>query len=108
FKEACDDIRNEGRKLAAGWRIATRSGYRDERGIVMGLIREVVTRAVGAGVRTCVFTFNPRHERIYQRLLNMKAVARSEETAGLENAPAVFMRGDFENLPAWCLETVRV
>ncbi|MFH1022789.1 MAG: nucleotide disphospho-sugar-binding domain-containing protein, partial [Planctomycetota bacterium] len=106
FKEACDDIRNEGRKLAAGWRIATRSGYRDERGIVMGLIREVVTRAVDAGVRTGVFTFNPRHESIYQRLLNMKTVARNGETSGLQDAPAVFMRCDAEALPAWCREEV--
>ncbi|MFH1022485.1 MAG: hypothetical protein V1809_03790 [Planctomycetota bacterium] len=108
FRRECDAIRQEGRKLAASWRLVTRSGYRDERQIVMGLIQESIRRIVETGVTTCLFTFNPRHERVYQRLLNMKTVARSGETSGLQNAPAVFMRCDFETLPAWCLKEVAV
>ncbi|MFH1023802.1 MAG: hypothetical protein V1809_10505 [Planctomycetota bacterium] len=101
FKTECDEIRKEGRMLAASWRLATRNAYRDERNVIMGLIKETVMCAVDMGVLTCVFTFNPRHERVYQRLLNMKTVVRSEGTAGLDNAPAVFMRCDVENLPEW-------
>jgi hypothetical protein len=55
---------------------------------------------------TCVFTFNPRHERIYKRLLNMKTVARRVETVhGLCHAPAVLMRWDFEDCPDMWLRT---
>ncbi|MFH1024437.1 MAG: hypothetical protein V1809_13740 [Planctomycetota bacterium] len=108
FGRDCKRIRATGRRLAASWRIATRKDCREERNIVMGLIRETLRLCLLKGVETCLFTFNPRHERIYQKLLNMKTVARSEGTAGLENAPAVLMRCDFENLPAWCLEMVEV
>ncbi|MFH1023183.1 MAG: radical SAM protein [Planctomycetota bacterium] len=108
FKRECDAIRREGRKVASSWRLATRSFCHDERNVVMSLIRETVIRALEMDVRTCVFILNPRHERVYQRLLNMKTVARSGGTAGLQNAPAVFMRCDVETLPAWCLGTVAV
>ncbi|MFH1022279.1 MAG: hypothetical protein V1809_02710 [Planctomycetota bacterium] len=106
FGTECDAIRATGRRLASSWRIATRKDCRDEQKIVMGLIRETLRLGTLYGVQTCVFTFNPRHERIYERLLNMKTVARNEGTAGLENAPAVFMRLDVETLPEWCCEVV--
>ncbi|MFH1022798.1 MAG: hypothetical protein V1809_05365 [Planctomycetota bacterium] len=108
FKTECDVLRATGRRLGASWRIATRKDCRDERKVIMGLIRETVRSFVSEGGETCVFTFNPRHERVYQRLLNMKTVARSEGTAGLTNAPAVFMRCDVETLPVWCLEEAAV
>jgi len=108
FKEQCDRIRLEGRSLAASWRIATRSGCRSERKVVLGLIQKTVDEAVACGIETMVFTFNPRHERIYRRLLNMRTVARSEGSAGLNNAPAVFMRLDREDLPEqWLKKTGR-
>ncbi|MFH1024756.1 MAG: hypothetical protein V1809_15345 [Planctomycetota bacterium] len=106
FKNECDTIRREGRKIVSSWRLATKSSCHDERTVVMELIRETVIRGVEMGARTGVFILNPRHERVYQRLLNMKTVARNEGTSGLQNAPAVFMRCDFENLPTWCLEAV--
>jgi hypothetical protein len=99
FKTECDAIRKEGRRLAASWRIATRNSCRDERHVVMALIQETLRETLEAGVETTVFTFNPRHERVYQRLLNMTTVARNDGTDGLENAPAVFMRMDRETVP---------
>lgn len=99
FKPECDEIRREGRRLAAAWRMATRSSCRDERKVVMALILGALRGTFDASVQTTVFTFNPRHERVYQRLLNMTTVARNQETDGLENAPAVFMRMDAETVP---------
>lgn len=100
FKPECDAIRREGRRVASAWRIATRSICRGERTVVMEMIRQTIRGCLVAGASTCVFTFNPRHERIYQRLLNMETVARSTGTKGLTEAPAVFMRLDKENIPA--------
>ena len=85
--------------LAAVWRIVTCPRCRGDRRVVMALIRETVKRVVGAGIETCVFTFNPRHEAVYMRLLNMVSVARKEAIAGLANAPAVLMRWDLERCP---------
>ena len=99
FKTECDHIRKEGRGLAASWRIATKNACRAERRCVMALIQAAVNLWFESRVPTCVFTFNPRHERIYQRMLNMTTVARSAGTHGLNAAPAVLMRAEIENLP---------
>ncbi len=100
FKEECDAIRREGNVLASSWRIVTSDQFRNDRRIVMGLIQETLFQILEAGVETCVFTFHPRHERIYQRLLNMKTIARKERLSDLSNAPAVFMRMEMNHIPA--------
>ncbi|MCW8131588.1 MAG: hypothetical protein KIS92_14670 [Planctomycetota bacterium] len=106
FKDECDAIRAEGRRLAASWRIATRENLRSDTRVVMALIQETIRFWVMNDLDTCVCTFNPRHERIYKRLLNMVTVAtRFESVAGLSNAPAVFMRLDLANIPDRWLDT---
>ena len=72
--------------------------------VVMTLIQETLKSELEAGVATCLFTFNPRHENIYRKLLNMRTVARRENTQGLSNAPAVLMRLDREAVPERWLE----
>jgi len=109
FNMECDAIRGEGKRLAAAWRLATKSSWRSERKVVMELIRKTVVGAfIGSGIDTALMTFNPRHERIYQQLLNMKTIARSENTRGLKNAPAVLMRLDREAVPERWLGSVAV
>lgn len=101
FKEECDRIRAEGRKLASSWRIATRSSCRSERKTVMRLIQETVDQALDHGIETMLFTFNPRHEKIYRKLLNLTTIARSDGSIGsLSHAPAVLMRVDEADIPA--------
>jgi len=105
FRAECDRIRSEGVKLAASWRIATRRDYRSKRAVVMALIKSLMHGFASAGVTTSVFTFHPRHERVYQRLLNMTTVAYGSKTDGLDNAPSVFMRMEMATIPGhWLLE----
>jgi len=100
FPKECARIRAEGRRLAASWRIVTRPECRDSKRVVCALIQATVDLGfVRRGVQTCLFTFNPRHERVYRRLLNMRTLARRETTTGLLNAPAVLMRLDRESCP---------
>ncbi|MFH1022488.1 MAG: glycosyltransferase [Planctomycetota bacterium] len=99
FREVCDRIRKEGKRMAGLWRIATRSRFRCEKEVVMALFRTCGHLIWDAGVEVSVYTFNPRHERIYQRLFNMTTVATNDGTKGLSNAPAVFMRLDTPNVP---------
>lgn len=102
FKQETDRVRAEGRPLASGWRINTRRNVRDQANIVKSLIGETLRRQTALGVRTCLFIFNKRHERIYQRLLCMKTIAELPEIECVHNFPAVLMRCDFEHLPKWC------
>ncbi len=71
----------------------------------MALIKSLMHGFASAGVITSVFTFHPRHERVYQRLLNMTTVAYGSQTDGLDNAPSVFMRMEMATIPGhWLLE----
>ncbi len=99
FKPECDQIRSEGRRMASSWRIATCPKFRGETRLVMELIRATVHEFVRLGVETSVFTFHPRHERVYQRLVKLETVARHDGIKHLSNAPAVLMRWDREKCP---------
>ncbi|MCK6473383.1 MAG: hypothetical protein L6R28_16690 [Planctomycetes bacterium] len=108
FADVARLARSEGRKLGAAWRMATRQTLRGERQVVMALIGEVVSYAFEVfDLDTFLCTFNPRHERIYGRLLGMRTIARNETSEGLENAPAVLMRCDREMVPEkWLKRTL--
>ena len=99
FQLACEEIRAERRSLAASWRLATKNSFRSQNDVVMALIKATTGMLLDSGTQTCLFTFNPRHERIYQRLLNMRTVARSGNARGLTTAPSVLMRCDCETVP---------
>lgn len=97
YKAECDKVRTEGRRLAAAWRLVTTD---HDRRVVMDLIGHMVHVGVSFGVETCLFTFNPHHERVYKRLLNMETIANhSGSVHGLKNAPSVLMRLDKEACP---------
>jgi len=100
FKGMCDELRHEGRRLAAVWRLVVHHSNQASRRVVMALIKAVSTEAVSHGYDSCLFVVNPRHSFIYQRLLSMKAIAEKGNTDGLANAPAVLLRGDRETLRA--------
>jgi hypothetical protein len=65
---------------------------------------------INAGVRACetlpvdvsLYTFNPRHERFYKRVLDLRTIAGPRPGHSVKGAPAVLMRGDRElMLPRW-------
>lgn len=97
FPRDVDEIRREGRLLACSYRIATRAGYRNERSIVLGLIRETLNQFVDIGGQTALFSFTPRHERVYQRLLNMTTLAYCPKCHDFDT-PLVLMRMDVEKV----------
>ncbi len=102
FQAECARIRRVGRVLAAVWRLVTTSSCSSERKVVMALMRAALVRVFELGVQTWVCTLDPRHERVYRQLLDMKLVARRSNIQVFSNAPAAFMRCDYETLPDWC------
>jgi len=103
FPKETEKVRQEGRILAASWRIITDHNYRHKISVVSSLILATIEEMMIGNVQTALFTFNPKHERVYRRILNMKTLARHDGTIhGMDNAPAVLMRLDIENLhPKW-------
>ena len=99
FRDDIAKLRDEGRRVAVIWRLVVREDCRSSRTVLLGLISAVTRLAISHGVNTYLFEVNPKHERVYMRLLNMSVVARNEGAQGLQHAPAVLLRGDDENLP---------
>jgi len=97
YKWQTDKIREEGRKLAASWRIVT--GVHGRK-VVLGLVACTVDIGVQLGVQTCLFAVHPHHKRIYERILNMEALdSHQRSMEGLSHAPSVLMRWDIEKCP---------
>ncbi|MDJ0598732.1 MAG: hypothetical protein QNJ37_07840 [Crocosphaera sp.] len=90
FNSEVDKLRRKGLALAASWRMATLD-KENERTVVMTLIAKTAEIMIQTGATHHLFICNPRQEKVYQRLLNMKTLARKESTNGLMNAPAVLM-----------------
>lgn len=74
FKDETDVIRAEGNRLASSWRVATLPEYRSRSSLFKALVKATVRLAIEKDVDTCLFLFPPKHESIYQRLINAKTV----------------------------------
>jgi hypothetical protein len=100
FRDAADAVRKEcrltGKKLAAPWRIVTRSDHHGQLAISMALINACVEHVVNQGLDVTLYTFNPRHEKFYKRMLGFETIAGPRPSPAVRNAPAVLMRGDLE------------
>jgi hypothetical protein len=107
FKNECDTIRKEGRRLGGSWRIATAPFCRDNSQVALSLIQETINLCFHLRVDTLLLTFNPKHENLYKRLINAKSIAYKQKMAGTPiNAGAVLMRFDSEDCPQrWRLQT---
>jgi hypothetical protein len=99
FPDATDEVRKEGRKLGACWRIVTTMEGHHHLNIVMSLIKESLRLMLEKGVQVGLFTFNPKHVSVYVKILHMKMVAFNQGTDGLTNAPSALMRLDREDVP---------
>jgi hypothetical protein len=105
FPEQVDAIRDEclatHKRLGASWRIVTADSARGSIGVVMDLINATVHHGAGR-LDVILFSFNPRHERVYRRILDLETIAIGSCRALAGSPPAVLMRGDAQRiLPRW-------
>lgn len=104
FRRETDRIRGEGRRLISSFRIATDPKHPATQGIA--LILDLIRWTYFIGINkyrfeTCLFTFNPKHEPIYKRLIAARTVARRECMPGSPIATGVvLMRIDWERTPS--------
>lgn len=99
FPSETERVRREGRRLGASWRIVTAGGCRNNRRVLLRIVGRTVRNMLDAGIETALFTFHPKHETAYARLLNMTTVATCCAITALDCAPAVLMRLDAEDVP---------
>lgn len=75
FKSETDEIRSTiSGNLASSWRIATDPKYRGSRLLVLNLIKETFKIGMEKEVEVCLFAFQTKHVRIYQRIINAEVV----------------------------------
>jgi hypothetical protein len=103
FKDVADAIREEcrrsGERLGASWRIVTRPGCREHLAVVMQLITATVEHSLGCADRV-LFTFNPKHEGFYRRMLGLETVAGPRDGHSVQSAPAILMHSRMDSLAA--------
>lgn len=99
FHLEMERFRTEGKRMAGVWRMAVVDDCLQRAEVATSLIRAGVHTVWDHHVDITISTFNPRHERLYARILNYRTVARTEQSDGLENAPAVLMRLDTADMP---------
>jgi hypothetical protein len=102
FKRVCDHLRYSGRSIAVAWRLVIAKSAGASNRIILDLLREFVNLTASQGVNTTLITVNPRHQSAYQRLLNATVLAKENMTKGLDQAPGVLLRLDYERVaPSW-------
>ncbi len=96
FTKECGSIRLERRRLGAFWRLATVPEFRGSRQLLFELFRSTLPAVLKLKLQTCLCALNPRHERVYRKLLHLRTVGLRKCASGLMNAPAILMRWDQE------------
>lgn len=97
FKSEVDKLRRKGLALVSSWWIATLN-EENGRKVVMKLIVKMVELEIQTGATHFVNSCNPRHEKVYKRLLNMNTLTRKQALNGLINQPAVLMMNTRQDL----------
>ena len=75
FKSETDEYRRTHEKLGSSWRIATDKKHRRDIRIIMNLIKHTLSVGEKLGMKTCLFIFEKRHERIYKKLICARTIA---------------------------------
>lgn len=103
FKDLADAVRAECRReaktLGASWRIVTEPGYRQSLDVVMRLITATIEEGRRwGGLHVWLFTFNPKHQKFYNRMLDFRTISDVRDGHSVGKAPAILMRGEMENM----------
>ena len=101
FPEEVEKVRQEckitGKNLVASWRIITHLQTRNSLHIIIELINATMEIGIKNHAHVWLFSFNPKHERIYKRLLDLTTIATINNYTTV-SAPGVLMRGESEKM----------
>jgi hypothetical protein len=99
FKRICDSLRYAGRSLAVVWRLVIADSEKTSRHLLMGLIQNVIDLNAMQGASTTLITVNPKHQSVYEKLFHATVLSTNSFTKGLDQAPGVLLRMDYERIP---------
>ena len=96
FLDETNEVRKEcaekGLKLGSAWRIVTRQENRK-----IETLLNLINITLDSGFKeadVCLFTFHPKHAKIYARILDLYTIAGPKDDTSVNGSPAVLMRGD--------------
>ncbi len=87
----------DNKKLAAAWRIITKTQVRHNITIILELIKQTIHLAQKQNIDEWLFSLHPKHERIYHKLLGLDTIAKST-CSSVGNMPAVLMGIDSDRI----------
>lgn len=99
FKKICDSLRYSGRSLAVIWRLVIAKSSGPSLQLLLTLMKRIIDETGMQGANTALITVNPNHQSAYQRILNATVLSTNNFTKGLDNAPGVLLRLDYERYP---------
>ena len=95
FSKQTDHIREwcyfRHKRLCSGWRIVTDPKYRNSRRVLLALAEAFIGICVEEDLDCSLYTFNPKHTRLYERLFGFEQWAVSEAHIGCSCNEAVLM-----------------
>jgi hypothetical protein len=105
YPEEMKELRRQGKRLAAAWRLVTDPLYRGRRRLIMDLLGATIHRAFDRGIEYLVTDVHPDHKRFYTRFVGMEtlAVGTCEAVGGMPSVLMGYDRG--KGIPRrWCSE----
>ena len=104
FKDVVDGVRGEcrreGKVLGAFWRIVSDPSFRGRLEVSLGLVNAGVEAAASLPVDVSLYTFNPKHESFYRRVLDLEPIAGPRPSHSVQGAPGILMRGERKKMVA--------
>lgn len=85
----------ENKKMGVCWRLVTRQR---SLGIVLGMINKIIDLAMENKIDLLLYEFNPKHQRVYEKLLDMEVIAGPISDPAVNDAPAVLMKSEMHRL----------
>lgn len=101
FREECNEIRKEGKKVAAVWRLVVNNQFRNAAKIIKYLLHYTISYLRANDVDIFLFAVHPKHAPMYARFVNAQIVSVKALAPGEAiRTSAVLMRADHQLLPS--------
>ncbi|MFD0965196.1 N-acyl amino acid synthase FeeM domain-containing protein [Pseudofulvibacter geojedonensis] len=81
FRKETNQFRRINKRIGSSWRIATDKDHRGSIKIIMNLIKHSLLIGLKMNMEKCLFVFEKKNERVYQKLIGATTIAEKRRSA---------------------------
>ncbi|MCH2224029.1 MAG: hypothetical protein MK066_04615 [Crocinitomicaceae bacterium] len=78
FKQETDELREKYNDLGSSWRIVTHKDFRSNIRLIIDLIKFTLVQGEKMGMKNCLFLFQKKHTKVYERIIGAKPIAEKK------------------------------